>query len=215
MKFLSDYKGIIFDLDGTLAESTQIWVNISEDWAKSKNLEFTPDFRNIAANMFFSQIAHFSVEYFKLPQTPESVMDEWAQLILHRYATSIGLKKGAYEFIKKQHENGVKLAIATSCFRSGCEAFLANHGLIELFEGFAYSDEVGKNKTNPDIYLLAANRLGLEPTDCIVFEDIYPALKGVRAANMRFVAVFDEDQEDWDKLTRESDFYINTYEELL
>jgi beta-phosphoglucomutase-like phosphatase (HAD superfamily) len=101
---------------------------------------------------------------------------------------------------------GLKLAVVTSCFPAACEAVLKRHGLRTFFSAVLYTDEVSKDKSFPDIWLAAAERLGQEPARCVVFEDAYYALRGVRAAGMALAAVYDNTNKDWELMKAEADW---------
>ena len=78
-----------------------------------------------------------------------------------------------------------QLGTATSLPRMLAEPALKNNRIYHLFDAFTTTDEAGRSKEYPDVYLLAAKRLGVPPGNCIVFEDILPGIKAVRAAGMR------------------------------
>ena len=86
---------------------------------------------------------------------------------------------------------GVPLAVATSTPRSSAIARLRNAGILERFQALACGDEVPNGKPAPDIYLLAAERIGKKPADCIGFEDSDPGLRALAAAGIRSVFVKD------------------------
>jgi beta-phosphoglucomutase-like phosphatase (HAD superfamily) len=108
----------------------------------------------------------------------------------------------------------MKLAIATSCFPSACEALLSRCQIRDCFSAVVYTDEIKDesghtlNKTFPDIWLASAGRLGVPPEKCLVFEDLYAALKGVRAAGMGIAAVWDESCEDWPAFSAGADLAL-------
>ena len=84
------------------------------------------------------------------------------------------------------------------------------------FDSITTTDEVSNGKDCPDVYLLAANKLGINPKDCLVFEDILPAVQSAKAANMKVVAVEDKDCVDSkEDLIKYADKYIHSFVELL
>jgi HAD superfamily hydrolase (TIGR01509 family) len=129
-------------------------------------------------------------------------------MVLEYYKTTIPLKKESAALVRKLHRAGLKLAVVTSCFPAACEAVLLRHGLRSLFSAILYTDEVRRDKSFPDIWLAAADRLGLESAHCVVFEDAYHALAGVRAAGMAFAAVYDDTCKEWELMKAEADLVI-------
>jgi HAD superfamily hydrolase (TIGR01509 family) len=90
------------------------------------------------------------------------------------------------DLVRELNDRGLKLGMATSCFPAACEAVLRLHGLRDYFQVIVYSDEVGRDKTFPDIYLICAQRLGVAPEDCMVFEDFTGAFPCLRSAGFFF-----------------------------
>ena len=97
-----------------------------------------------------------------------------------------------------------------------CESAFRRLGVWDLFDAVALSSEVMVNKTNPDVYLLAAERIGVAPADCVVFEDIEGGIRGAKKAGMRTVAVRDRTNlHITQKLRQLADCYIDSWKELL
>ena len=93
---------------------------------------------------------------------------------------------------------------------------MTTNGNYTYYDSITITDEVSRGKNFPDVYLLAAKKLNVLPENCIVFEDIIPAVKGAKAANMTVIAVRDESSiDDEDELIKLSDKYINSYLELI
>ena len=89
---------------------------------------------------------------------------------------------------------------------------------VNLFDKITLTSEVSRDKSFPDVYLLAAEKLNVSPKDCIVFEDILPAIHGAKSAGMKVIAVNDEPYTplgDKAKIIKEADIYINDYNTLL
>ncbi|MDR1318780.1 MAG: HAD family hydrolase, partial [Treponema sp.] len=101
---------------------------------------------------------------------------------------------------------GLKLAVVTSCFPAACEAALQRHGLRSFFSAVLYTGEAPRDKSFPDVWTAAAERLGLANADCVVFEAAFHALRGVRAAGMAFAAVYDDTCADWEAMKAGADW---------
>jgi HAD superfamily hydrolase (TIGR01509 family) len=96
---------------------------------------------------------------------------------------------GARELIEQLRARGLKLAVASSSPRVWVEATLAALGLAESFEAIVAGDEVARSKPDPEIFLRAAEKLGVAPAHCLVIEDSPGGVAGAVAAGMRVVAV--------------------------
>ena len=98
------------------------------------------------------------------------------------------------------------------------ETCLKSNNIFNLFDKITLTSEVSRDKSFPDVYLLAAEKLNVSPKDCIVFEDILPAIHGAKSAGMKVIAVNDEPYTplgDKAKIIKEADIYINDYNTLL
>ena len=101
------------------------------------------------------------------------------------------LKKGAVELLEFLKQNGVRMAVASGSQIYEIEWKLGDTGIIHYFEVFAGGDEVERGKPAPDVYLLAAQRLGVAPEECFVFEDASFGVKSAVAAGMKCFGIAD------------------------
>ena len=132
-----------------------------------------------------------------------------------KYTTEVPLKEGAREFITSLKERKVKLGIGTSNGRELVDATLQALDIEQYFDSVHTSCEVETGKPSPDIYLLVAEDLGVDPSRCLVFEDVPNGILAGKNAGMRTCAVYDQysrDQED--KKKEMADYYIDSYMEL-
>lgn len=184
--------GAIFDLDGTLLESMNVWLEIDRIFLGKRGLPFSEEYAQAIKGMNFQQAAEYTIERFMLKEQAEDIIAEWNQLAQEQYEKHIQLKPNTKAYLQSLKESGVKLAIATASHPHLCEAVLKNNGVYDWFDAFAFSEEVERSKEFPDIYLLAAERLGLTPCDCVVYEDIYIGVCSAKAGGFTVCGVFDE-----------------------
>lgn len=211
-----EIKGAIFDLDGTLLDSLGVWYDVDVKFFKNHKIEMPKDYQDAVKNMHFPTAAFYTKERFSLPDSVESIIDEWRELCFEAYENSIRLKDGAYEFIKYLRENNIKIAYATANEENLCKAVLTANGVWDCFSVKSYVSETEKSKAEPDVYLLAANRLGVSPKDCIVFEDILQGVKGAKKGNFTVCGVYDIfSDKDSEEIKRNADFYIKSFKELI
>jgi HAD superfamily hydrolase (TIGR01509 family) len=211
----SHYGAAIFDLDGTLADSMHAWDHICRDWLAAKKITAQNCLEKDIERMTLTQSAEYVIRTYGMAIEPPRIIAEWEAMVIRQYKETIPLKDGAAEFVRALAAAGMKLAIATSCFPAACEAVLCRHGIRDCFSVIVYADEVNRDKTFPDLYLAAAQRLGIAPEACIVFEDFPPALSGIRAAGMGLAAVYDESSADqWPAFGEAADFAVHSFREL-
>ncbi|MFT3952265.1 MAG: HAD family phosphatase [Oscillospiraceae bacterium] len=217
MKFdTKRFKGIIFDLDGTLVDSPHVWQHIDAVFLGKRGLAVPENYFAEVCAMNFSQAADYTIARFGLDDKPEDVVREWFDLAIDEYRHNIPLKPHAAEFLRALNAAGIKIALATAAAPALFEAVLKNHGVYDLFDAFASTGEVARGKGFPDVYILAAERIGLAPADCAVFEDIREGIQGAKDGGFVSVAVLDASARAcWDALKTEADYWISSYAELI
>ncbi len=208
--------GAIFDIDGTILDSMTVWVDITDAFFKEHGVEISEE-----ENLKFQEMAFeeslMAIHNKFLPHiTVEDMFEEFQKRALDAYAKELPSKPYVCEYIKELYNNGVKLAVATSGFQELVKPALERLGIYHYFSVFSYSSEVGCSKSRPDIYLLCAERLGLAPEDCTVFEDIITGIISAKSAGFSAVAVADPtNANEKERLIQYSDRYITGWEELL
>lgn len=213
---LNDIKGAIFDLDGTLVDSMWVWTQIDVDYLKMKGYSMPENLRSEIVHLSFSQTAAYFKEKFNLDDSIEKISKDWHDMAFNHYSNNVKLKLGVKDFLNTLKSFKIKIALATSNSIPLLEACLKNNGIYDYFDSITTTDEVSNGKDCPDVYLLAANKLGINPKNCLVFEDILPAVQGAKAANMKVIAVKDDECLDSkEDLLKYADKYIPSFEELL
>jgi len=208
------YKAAIFDLDGTLADSMHVWDHICRDWLTARGITAQDNLEQDIERMTITQAAEYVIRVYNIALEPPEIMAEWEATVIRHYKETLPLKDGAAEFVRTLKDQGMKLAIATSCFPTACEALLERHNIRDCFSVIVYTDEVNRGKTFPDLYLTTARRLSLAPEFCVVFEDFPPAGIGIRAAGMGLAAVYDNSSADqWEAFKQTADFAIRSFKE--
>ncbi|MCI5727364.1 MAG: HAD family phosphatase [Clostridium sp.] len=212
----TDMKAAIFDLDGTLIDSMWVWEQIDKDYLESIGHPVPPNLKDDITHLSLSQTAVYFKKRFNIKDSIDSIISTWSNMAYYQYANNIHLKKGAFEFLSHLKASNIKIGLATSNSIDLLTAVLKNNEIYDFFDTITVSDEVKVGKDNPDIYLLSAKKLGVSPSECIVFEDIPAAVSGAKKANMKVVAILDEYEKENHPLLKEmADRYIYDYFELL
>lgn len=208
------FTAAIFDLDGTLLDSMWVWHEVDRAFFAARGMQMPSDYVQTIHGMTFCETAQYTIARFGLCESPEKIMQEWNELSVAQYRDHVQLKPGAKDFLQALKARGIKLAIATALTTHMMHAVLQNNGIDHLFDAFTSADEVQRGKTFPDIYLLAANKLGVPPAQCIVFEDVRKTIAGIHAAGMKGCAVWDECTQDWEEMLREFDYNLVEFAEF-
>lgn len=216
MEKLENIKGAIFDLDGTLLDSTGLWEDIDRRFLAKRGISLPSDYSDAVSGMEFSEAAEYTVKRFGLKDTSEELLREWSELAEYAYARELKLKPFVKEYLELLAENGVKMGVATSSSREACVSALINNRIIDCFEVVLTTDEAGAGKEKPDIYLKASERLGVKPEECAVFEDILPAILSAKSAGFVTVGVYDAASEKYClEILKVTDIFIDDFSQLL
>ena len=184
------FRGAILDLDGTVLDSLGVWRHVDERFFGARGLEIPPDYVRAIAGMSFSETAEYTVRACGLEMSVEAVMEAWMALAADEYAHDVELVAGARDYLRMLKRAGVRLAAATANRRALVEPALERCGIRELFDAVLTTGDIGdRNKSDGALFRMAAQRLGLVPAECVVFEDTLEGVRGARAAGMGAIAV--------------------------
>lgn len=213
---LDGIEAVIFDLDGSLVDSTWMWQEIDVEYLGRFGMKPPEDLHFRIGGKNFSETAVFFKETFNLPDEVERIKADWNRMAWDKYSNEVMLKDGALSFLNICMEKNIKLGIATSNSRELVENLVAVHGIGNYFDSIMTGTDGLKGKPAPDIYLAVAGELNVIPEHCLVFEDIVHGIMAGKAAGMKVCAVYDEASVMQDGEKRElADFYIHDYRELL
>jgi len=205
-------KGYIFDLDGTILDSADMWHKINHAFFAKRGLPYPADYQQMIAALPFPEVALYTKRQYNLPETQQELMDEFLQSAEHAYAHEILLKPGAKDYLLRVHTAGRKMAVATAAPHHLLTPVLKNHGIYDLFDTICTTQDVGVGKVKPDVFLLAAAKINTAPKDCIVFDDILAAVQSAKGAGMTVCGLRDvQSDEDWEEITRLADYTIEDF----
>ncbi|MCI8660130.1 MAG: HAD family phosphatase [Lachnospiraceae bacterium] len=209
-------EAVIFDLDGTLVDSMWMWKAIDMEYLGRYGYD-CPDFlQREIEGMSFSETAAYFKNTFQLPDTVEEIKKAWVDMSIEKYRWEVPLKEGARRFLEFLRDSGIRAGIATSNGREMVDAVMRSLGISSYFQVVATACEVAAGKPAPDIYLNVAERLGVAPKQCMVFEDVPAGILAGKAAGMTVCAVEDHFSIPMREEKRQlADFYIQNYYELL
>ena len=206
------YKGAIFDLDGTLLDSMQVWVNVDQLFLGRRNIPVPPDYLGEIGKLAYYEAALYTIDRFHLQEKPEELIQEWHQDALIQYRDQVQLKEGSYQFLKFLKMNDIPFSVATASDPELYALTLKRNNVFDMFHSFTDLKETGTSKGEPDIYLKAAEKMDLKPEECVVFEDILPGIRAAKKVNFHTVAVYDLYASGTEKeFIKEADIYIKDF----
>ncbi len=213
---LQGKQAAIFDLDGTLVDSMWMWPDIDIEYLARFGLPVPDTLQVEIEGMGFTETALYFKKRFGIPHTPEEIKDDWNRMAYDKYAREVPLKPGALELLSRLKGEGVKLGIATSNRRELALAALKNNHVEEFFDCLLTSCDVAKGKPSPDVYLSAADTMGVSPASCLVFEDVPMGILAGKNAGMSVCAIEDASAANRVREIRSlADYYIHDFFDVL
>ena len=162
--------GAIFDMDGTLLDTERLYQNTWVELAKEFGQTPEPAFPRAVCGSSGEHMLEIIRTYYP-DVDAQRFMDSCYARVAQAVETSIPKKPGMEEILSYLRGHGVKLAVASSNAHIQIEKNLRLAGVLDYFDAVVGGDEVENSKPAPDIFLLAAQRIGCAPEDCYVFED--------------------------------------------
>lgn len=205
-------QGAIFDVDGTLLDSMSVWWELLDKFFKEHNASMSDEEAQGYKELTLDESLPVIIDKLGLNLTVDELLEEFKRRMFIEYAENIPAKEGAAAFVRELHEKGIKIALATSGYEALCKAAFTRLGIWDCFNACAFSSEVGVNKSNPDVYLLAAKRIGVPPKECVVFEDIAGGIEGAKKGGFKTCAIYDiTNAAETEALKKLADYYIKDW----
>ncbi len=182
---------IIYDLDGLLLDTETLHAKVNQMVANRYGKTINPELKFQLCGRKSKDSAKLIVETLKLPITVETYLQE-KDAIIYQYYPNVLPLEGAVRLTKHFAAHQIPQAIATSSSSRPFAAKTAPHqDWFSIFQYIIQGDnpEIKQGKPAPDIFLIAADKLGAKPEQCLVFEDSLAGVAAARAAQMSVVAV--------------------------
>ncbi|MBU3199904.1 HAD family phosphatase [Clostridium estertheticum] len=208
-------KAVIFDMDGVIIDSEPAHMKLENETYKKLGIEVTGD----EHHSFVGATSHYMWDSLKNKHKLNQTLDELIEYDRSKYfkylnsdECEITLIDGVKELIKDFHENGIKLAIASSSPLNVIMAIANKFQIEEYFEVFVTGDYVERSKPEPDIFIFASKKLGVSPENCIVIEDSHNGVRAAKKAGMKCVGINSDAAGSQD--ISMADLVINSFKEV-
>lgn len=183
-------KAVIFDMDGVIAHTNPYHSMAFREFFGKRGLQPTDE--EFAQHMFGKSNSYILKHFLGRPVTGEefvSMENEKEGLFREIYAEHVKDINGFLEFLNSLKEAGFKTGVATSAPRANLDLIMGKLGFEPQMESVLASENVTKHKPDPEVYLKSAANLGVDPKDCIVFEDSFSGVTAGLNAGMKVVGV--------------------------
>ena len=181
-------EAVVFDLDGVLLDSEQLWDETREQLAKERGGRWHDRAQRDMMGMSSREWSRYMHETIGLPESPEDINREVVERVAAACREQLPVIPGAREAVERLAAHW-PLGLASSSNRELIDLALELLGVRRLFKATVSSEEVARGKPAPDVYLEAARRLGVDPAHTAAIEDSHNGILAAKAAGMRVIAI--------------------------
>ncbi len=175
----SKIEGIIFDFDGVIVDSEPLWEIADRTLVEAEGFTYIPETKYSIMGLSPLESIVKLCQIYKLITSPDKLNQNRESLMKKFYENTIEMNPGAFEILEYLFENGIKLALASSTPKRLFDRTLVRFGIDKFFDVIITSEDVKKSKPDPEIFISAQKRLGIDKDHLLIVED---SVAGVKAA---------------------------------
>ena len=179
---------VIFDLDGVLLDSEQVWDQVREQLVRERGGRWHERAHAEMMGMSSVEWSRYMHDELGVPDPPEEISAGVVRRLEDAYRKRLPLIDGAREAVERLAARW-PLGLASSSNRELIDFALEVSGLAQFFRVSVSSEEVARGKPAPDVYLEAARRLSVPPERCAAIEDSRNGIRSAKAAGVRVIAI--------------------------
>lgn len=183
-------KGVIFDLDGTLLDTTKEWDELPKNYLINKGKTPEENINKILGGMSLEESAKYFIEYYNVNLSIKEIVDEINSLIADKYLNHFQLKGSVVPYLNRLKSENIRMCIATATEPSLVIAALNRLKVNNYFEFVLTCDDIGYSKSYPNLYEECIKRLGLDKDEVVVYEDTIECIKTVKNAGIKVIGIY-------------------------
>lgn len=207
-------KTYLFDFDGTLVNSMPTFVSSMLRILDENGISYSDDIVKIITPLGVDGTAEYYIK-LGLKKSKNEIIDLMKEYMLDGYFYKIPAKNNVISTLLKLKESGADLNVLTASPHITLDACLKRLGIFDLFTNVWSCDDFGTTKANPEIYKMAAERLGKNVEEVLFLDDNLNADKTAKAAGMVVCGVYDDSSRDYvEDIKAAADYYIYDFSEL-
>ncbi|MFC4121125.1 HAD family hydrolase [Nonomuraea zeae] len=181
-------EAVFFDMDGLLVDSERVWLEIETEVMARLGAEWTPEHQAHLVGGSMERTVGYMLAVSGSGESPEAVASWMTGGMVTRLSQGVRVMPGASELLDALRAEGVPVGLVTSSLKEIADAVLESVGR-DRFDVVVTAGDVVRTKPDPEPYLTAAERLGVEPVRCVVLEDSPNGVAAATAAGCAVVAV--------------------------
>lgn len=186
---LQNVRAVIFDMDGVIVDSEPLHLLAYQKFFEEYGVRYTAEQNAEFLGTKDVSMASVLIERYALPHTPQSLVKAKEEILLKLIMDQAVERPGLQDVLSKAHQAGLPMAIASSATLPTIQLVVDRLSIRHHFKTLTSGDEVVHGKPAPDVFLLAAERLGVVPKNCLVIEDTLNGMKAAKAAGMMCIAI--------------------------
>lgn len=207
-------EGIIFDVDGTILDSMEIWMKVGIRYLESLGIHAEGNLGEVLFSLTMKEGAEYIKNNYALDLNVGEIIDGINNTVYKFYAQEAQPKRGIEQFLQWACQKKIPMTIATSTDRYLIEAALKRLGLCDYFGKIFTTTEIEKGKGEPDIYIAAQQYMKSSRENTWLIDDALYALNTAQECGFKTVGVYDPSSEnEQEKIVETADVYIREWEE--
>jgi HAD superfamily hydrolase (TIGR01509 family) len=206
-------EAVVFDLDGLLLDTEQVWDEVREAITRERGGRWHERAQADMMGMSSKEWSRYMHDRLGLREPPDELNRIVVEEMQRRYREGLPLVDGAAEAVRRIGARW-PLGLASSSNRELIDLALELMGVAELFQATVSSEEVEGGKPAPDVYLEAAQRLGVRPQNVVAIEDSASGIRSAKAAGMRVIAIPNPHFPPPEDVLAEADLVLDSLAEL-
>jgi HAD superfamily hydrolase (TIGR01509 family) len=200
MSAANKIRAIIFDMDGVLIDSEHLWQQTERSVFGELGFELSDELLVQTRGLRTEEmVAHWSARFPLDGIEVASLMKDYDARMVETMLREVPLMKGARELISFFRDLGLPVALATCSTHEHIDAVMEKHGLRDSFDLLVSAARGMQGKPHPEVYLHTAEKLKVDPTRCLAFEDSFFGVIAAKAARMKVVAMPDRSEYDQER----------------
>jgi sugar-phosphatase len=212
---LSGIKAVIFDMDGVIIDSEPLWRRVMIRSFTEAGIPFTENDCRITTGLRFKEVAAYWFGRHSITHIP---VDEFDALVIQRLSDLIRSEgtamRGVYQALQHLKAKGYRIALGTSSNTAFMNTVMDALKIRDYFDVLCSAEHMTYGKPHPEVFLTCAAQLGVQPKECLVIEDSINGIVAAKAAQMKVIAIPDEESKHNPKFVL-ADYRMESLEEFV